>query len=94
MRAMIGPLSLARALAGLLDCTAVPPILNLAQPGLVPMQSLVEELGVDWDWVPARAEALHSLEMDVSLARSVIPLQAPTAKGLIAEARLCGWGAA
>lgn len=90
-RAMIGPVSLGAAFAGLMRSAEVPPILNLAQPGVVSMQSLVEETGAELDWVRAGPNALHRLELDVSAAQALVSLDVPSAARLVAEARQCGW---
>jgi len=49
-RAMIGPKTLAQAFLGLLD-TELPPVLNLAQPGLVDMADLLRAAGWSWIWM-------------------------------------------
>lgn len=90
-RAYIGPLTLARALVALLARPDLPPILNLAQPGLLLMSDLLLAAGHPFAWRPAPPTALPALEMDLSRLQALVPLPPATPEGLVAEARLAGW---
>lgn len=93
-RAMIGPVALARAIGELLAMPTLPPILNLAQPGLIDMADLLRAAGANWDWTPAPETALPVLALDLDRITDLIALPPATPEGLVAEARACGWGAA
>ena len=90
-RHYIGPLTLARTLLALLDAGALPPVLNLAQPGLVAMDALLSAAGCPWDWRPAPDSALPSLALDTVRLQAIIPLPAAAPDQLVAEARAAGW---
>lgn len=65
--------------------------LNLAQPGLLPMDDLLRAAGHPFAWRPAPPTALPALEMDLSRLLALVPLPPATPEGLVAEARLAGW---
>lgn len=91
-RAYFGPLTLARVLSTLLAADDLPPVLNLAQPGAVPMEALLEAAGARWHWRPAPESALPVTRLDTArLAAIAGPVATATAPGLLAEARLAGW---
>ncbi|MGR3593776.1 MAG: NAD-dependent epimerase/dehydratase family protein [Limimaricola soesokkakensis] len=91
-RAYVGPLSLARIVSKLLSTEDLPPVLNLAQPGAVPMEALLEAAGARWHWRPAPETALPETRLDTAqLAAIAGPIATATAPGLVAEARLAGW---
>lgn len=92
-RAMIGPVTLAHVLLRLLD-TDLPPILNLAQPGLVDMADMLRAAGGDWSWKEAPAGALAALELDVSELTARVDVPKADAATLVAEARATGWAPA
>lgn len=89
-RAMIGPVTLAHTLLGLLD-TKLPPVLNLAQPGLVDMADLLRTADMDWAWQPAPDTALAVLELDLQAVLDVVAIPAADPVTLVAEARATGW---
>ena len=97
-RSHVGPLTLARALTGLIAQeqagSALPFVLNLGQPGLVEMAALAEAAGATWHPVPAPATALPELWLDTAVLATRMTLPPATAAGLIAEAHLAGWAAA
>ncbi|MGR3463708.1 NAD-dependent epimerase/dehydratase family protein [Limimaricola sp.] len=94
-RAYIGPLALARSLSALLAAPALPPTLNLAQPGAMAMEALLDAAQADWRWRPAPQAALPETRLDtVRLAAIAGPIAAATAPGLLAEARMAGWSRA
>ena len=90
-RACIGPLTLARALAALLGQRGLPPVLNLAQPGLVAMDDILGAAGQPFSWQPAPPTALPALALDLSRLLRLAPLPPATAASLVEEARLGGW---
>lgn len=77
-RMMITPDVLARVICTLLASPApLPPVINIAQPGLVPMQDVLTDAGAAWHWRPAPANALAALEMDVTLLQQYVPDLSP-----------------
>ena len=91
-RAYIGPLTLARSLSALIGARALPGVLNLAQPGAVAMQALLDAAGARWQWRPAPETALAETRLDTARLAACIGAVAPaTAPGLLAEARMAGW---
>ena len=69
---------------------ALGPLLNLAQPGLVPMDAVLRAAGVPFAWRDNPA-ALPSVEMDLSRLQALAPLPPATPETLVSEARLAGW---
>jgi hypothetical protein len=92
-RMMIGPLSLGRAFADLLQLdTIAAPILNLAQPGMVAMADMLLAAGHAWTWQDAPDTAIAALELDITAVQTLIDLAPADPADLIAQARLAGWG--
>lgn len=92
-RAYIGPMTLARVLADLVyHPTALPPVLNMAQPGLIGMDALLRAAGVAWTWQPASGRALPELGLVLDRARALVHLPRSTPDALVAEWRLT-WAA-
>lgn len=93
-RAYIGPVTLARVLAEL-AChpTALPRVLNIAQPGLIGMDALLRAAGGAWAWQPAPATALPEVGLALDRARTLVSVPPATPHGLVAEWRLT-WAAA
>jgi len=92
-RAYIGPLTLARVLGRLaMHGGALPPILNIAQPGLVGMDALLRAAGQDWTWQAAPDTALPELRLSLERQQSLLPLPNATPDALVAEWRLT-WAA-
>ena len=89
-RMMIGPRALGQAMIDLLAMPQTPRVLNLAQPGLVAMADMLEAAGANWRWQPAPETALPVLEMDLSLAQSLIDLPPADPAAMLAEARAAG----
>ena len=91
-RMMIGPRDLARTLASLSAThTPLPPVLNVASPGLLAMSDMAAAAGAAWGWKPAPQDALPVLEMDVSALLAHIALPRATAKDIVTQARAGGW---
>lgn len=93
-RAYIGPKTLADLLADLACHDGLlPQVLNIAQPGLIGMDALLQAAGRDWDWHDAPAQALPELRLDLDRLQSLYPLQIAKPDALVAEWRLT-WAAA
>lgn len=93
-RAYIGPKTLAHVLAQLSRHDGpLPPVLNIAQPGLIGMDALLRAAGCDWDWQDAPAQALPELRLDLDRLQSLYPLPIATPDALVAEWRLT-WASA
>ena len=93
-RAYIGPVTLARTLCALLDPgLCLPPVLNLASPGLVAMEAVLAAADLPFHWRPAPQTALPELSMDLTRLLDLCPLPTLTAADLVAEARATGWSA-
>lgn len=92
-RAYIGAPVLWDVLHALLAAPALPPVINVAQPGLVAMADLLAAAGLDWTWRDG-AGALAEVALDVGLLQGFVPVLAATPAGLIAQARAGGWGPA
>jgi len=81
-RSYIGPVTLAAVLLGLCDpALDLPPVLNVASPGVLDMHDVMTAAQVDLTTRAAPAGALACL----------VPLAPVTARGLIDEARRGGW---
>lgn len=89
-RAMIGPVCFARLIGTLLRHD-LPPVLNVAQPGLVDMADLLRAGGGAWHWRPAPDTVLAALELDVSALTRFVDLPPADPATLVAEARATGW---
>jgi len=89
-RAMIGPVTLAHVLLGLLE-TETPPVLNVAQPGLVDMGDLLRAADATWDWQAAPETALAALELDLTALTGCVSVPVADPAALVAEARATGW---
>ncbi len=88
-RSYIGPQSLAIALARLADLaaerpSALPGVLNLAQPGAIAMGDLVTAAGLPWRLGPNPAPAPRVV-VDTARLQALAPLPPATAEGLVAE---------
>ncbi|MHA3914878.1 NAD-dependent epimerase/dehydratase family protein [Halovulum sp. GXIMD14793] len=68
IRNYIGPDTFARVLAYLsLTASPLPPVLNIAAPEPIPMESLAKAAALPWTYVPALATAIRSVTLDCSL---------------------------
>lgn len=91
-RAYVGPVTLARVLAGLMAHAGdLPPVLNVASPGAVDMADVLTAAGVAFRWVPAPPTALHRLALDTDALARFVPLARLAPAALVAEARVGGW---
>jgi len=90
-RSYIGPLTLARALLALRGMD-LPPVLNLAQPGALAMETVLAAAGADWRWTPAPEGALPEVVLDTARLEAVLRLPEADPDRLVAEAEDGGWG--
>ena len=90
-RSYIGPVTLARLMTTLLRQDNLPPVLNLAQPGLVAMGPLLDAADAPWQAKPAPDTALPEVALDLTRLANHVPLNPATPNTLVAEARLAGW---
>ena len=76
-RSYIGVQSLAQVLSALLRLpalpTALPPVLNLAQPGPVEMAELLRAAGRAFDWQDAPAGAIPEVLLDTRRLQALLP---------------------
>lgn len=93
-RSYIGPLTLARVLLALIAANDLPPVLNVASPGPLSMDLVLEAAGARWTWTPAPATALPCVALDTARLARIIELPPADAAVLVAEARAAGWSAA
>lgn len=90
-RSCIGPQALVRALARLVRLAVagaeLPGVLNLALPGMVGMEALLDAAGEPWQAVPAPATALAGVELDVgaALRLGLVPEHGATAHRILAD---------
>lgn len=90
-RSFIGPVTLARALCALLAAGPLPPVLNLAEQGTLPMDAILTAAGARWSGRPAPATALPDVALDVTAAAARVPLPRADAARLVAESVAAGW---
>jgi UDP-glucose 4-epimerase len=84
LRSYIGPQTLARLLARLLEIPT-PPILNIATPPPVSMADLATAAGADWAHQPAPATAHQRITLDCALVSSLYSFPDTTAATMVAE---------
>ena len=84
-RAILGSADLAQVLLGAMAAPALPPVMNVARPGLLAMADLLDAVGVDWVWRPAAPGALPELALDVTLQQAICPLPAVDAAAIAAQ---------
>lgn len=65
-RSYIGPVTLARVLEDLAAARRLPPVLNVATPGVVDMGALLNAAGLGWTPRAAPAGAIAEVRLDVS----------------------------
>lgn len=91
LRSWIGPLTLARVMAALAaGAEELPPILNLAQPGVVAMAELLDAAGRRWHYGPPRSDVVARVELATGrlgrfCAHWGCPLPPATAQGIVGE---------
>ena len=76
-RSYVGPLGLARVLAGLARLAArgaaLPPVLNVSAPGMVGMEALAEAAGFPWSHVPAPEGLIAEVALDTGPLEALLP---------------------
>lgn len=72
-RSYIGARTLAEVLAALLAAPALPPVLNLAQPGAVEMGALLQAAGRPFAVRAAPAAAIPEVALDVARLQALLP---------------------
>ena len=76
-RSYVGPETLARVLRALAaHPAALPPVLNVAAPGGVTMDALLDAADRPWEGVPAPDDALREVVLDVSALAALVELDA------------------
>jgi UDP-glucose 4-epimerase len=91
-RSYIGPVTLADVLLALCDpALTLPPVLNVASPGVMEMDEVLAAASVGVTYCDAPKAALALLELDVSRLMALVPLAPLDAYDLIAQARKGGW---
>ena len=94
-RMYIGPASLLRVMLDLIDMANkgqdLPPILNVARPGVIAMGDLLDVARAEWTTRPAPTTALPELALDLSRLLALLRLEPATPTRLVLEARLAGW---
>ncbi|MCL1629055.1 NAD-dependent epimerase/dehydratase [Roseibaca sp. V10] len=92
-RAYIGPMTLARVLAHLCcHPKRLPSVLNVAQPGLICMDTMLAAAQVTWEWRPAPSTARAELGLHVGCLQALCPVPHATPESLVSEWRLT-WAA-
>jgi len=91
-RAMIGPVTFARVLTGLISCAdRLPQTLNVAQPGMVAMDDILAAADVPWVWRTAPDTVLPILDLNVSALGRITDVPTADPVALVEEARFTGW---
>ncbi|KIC33913.1 NAD-dependent epimerase/dehydratase family protein [Leisingera sp. ANG-M7] len=72
-RSYCGVQSLAQVLGALLQAPALPPALNVAQPGTVEMGALLQAAGLGFSARPAPPAAIPEVALDVSRLQALLP---------------------
>lgn len=90
-RSYIGPQSLGHVLAGLCDLAgrgaALPPVINIAQPGSVLMADLLQAAGLPWHYGPKNPKVVPRVVLDTARLESLLPLAPADAGQMVAEWR-------
>jgi nucleoside-diphosphate-sugar epimerase len=85
-RSYIGPLTLARVLADLIQLAPdLPDVLNLAQPGPVAMGDLLQASGLAWRFGPERAGVVPRVHVATDRLEGLVAIAPASAAGLISE---------
>lgn len=86
-RSYIGPVTLARVLHQLCARAALPPVLNLASPGVVEMGALLDAAGLAWQPRPAGPGSIAAVELDTNALERLVSFapENSTPAGLVGE---------
>jgi nucleoside-diphosphate-sugar epimerase len=87
-RSMIGPRDLEQVISALLAAPIRPAILNVARPGVLGMDAVLNAAGVDFDRREAPPGALPELALDVTLLQGICPLPAVDAFAMAVQGGL------
>ena len=95
-RSYIGPHALASALSGLfrhvLCGTDLPPVLNLAEPGIMAMADLLDARGQPWEFGPPRSAAIARVALATARLSALVQMEPASPASLIADLdRMRGW---
>ena len=90
-RAFVGAATFGRVVTALLQHDQLPPVLNVANPGLLDMADVLRAAEADWRFQPAPSTALARVELDVSELLKLVDVPKVEASGILDEARLTGW---
>jgi len=84
-RSYIGVAILARVLGDLLSQPHLPPVLNLAQPGLMEMGALLDAAGLAWTARPAPDRAISRVALDTDLLQEFVRIPEAVAAQVVRE---------
>lgn len=88
-RSYIGLATLARVLRALVLRDKLPGVLNVAAPGLIGMDALLDAAGLAWSPQPAPASAIPAIALDTARLTSLVPVPEATPATLAAEWNDC-----
>ena len=71
MSPALGPATLARVLGDLARAERLPPVLNIAAPGVVEMAALLDAAGLDWTPQPAPETAIARVALSTKRLETV-----------------------
>lgn len=88
-RSWIGPRALARVIGELLRAPSLPEVLNVALPGVVGMDTLLDAAGIAWRGVPAPGSVIAEVRLDVTRLGRLLDLGrfGPVAADLVEDWR-------
>lgn len=91
-RSYVGPVTLARMLGDLAAASVLPPVLNVAAPGVVEMGALLDAAGLEWTPRVAGAAAIGRVALDVQALGAFTALDPGDSlpEGLVSEWRQSG----
>lgn len=87
-RSYIGVRGLVQVLQNLTQLPDVPPVLNIAQPGVIEMGALLDAANLPWTPRPAPEGVIPEVSLSTQLLSRYVDLQKATPADLVAEWRL------
>ncbi len=86
-RSYIGPARLAHVLSDLCHCPNLPPLINVAAPGMVRMGALLDAAGLEWRPRPADGETIAQVHLDTAVLERFIKFGVldSTPAGIVAD---------